>query len=104
MTARQIMMATEREIRAEFQRRVIVDLLGDDPTAGVNLDILRSVLAEFGQDLRVDEILAHAEWLAEAGLVEFAHRDPPVVLRATARCVDVAKGRIVVAGVASRRR
>lgn len=91
---------TSKTPTVEFQRRCIIDMLGQIPDTALNAYILRTALAEVGQDLQVDEIRAHAEWLAAAGLVRFVHRDPPVVLGATARGVDVAKGRIVVAGVA----
>lgn len=93
-------MMDYRKVMTEVRRRYIVDLLGDDPDSGHNVHILCSALAEFGQDVLVDEMVAHANWLAEAGLVEFVHRGPPLVLRATDRGCAVADGKIRVSGVA----
>ena len=94
------MLKSMQQLKAEYRRRCIVDLLGDDPDSGLNVHILSDALAELGQDVRVDEMVAHASWLAEAGLVEFVHRDPPAVLRVTNRGRHVAKGKINVSGVA----
>ena len=89
-----------KQLRAEYRRRCIVDLLGDDPDSGLNVHILSDALAELGEHVRVDEMVSHANWLAEAGLVEVVHRGTPLVLRVTNRGRHVAAGRINVSGVA----
>ncbi|MDE0627424.1 MAG: hypothetical protein OXH99_13565 [Bryobacterales bacterium] len=93
-------MLTAKQLKAEYQRRCTVDLLGEDSDDACNVHILCSALAELGQDVRVDEMVAHANWLAEAGLVEIVHRDPPMTVRATRRGHHVAVGDIDVRGVA----
>ena len=93
-------MLTAKQLKAEYQRRCIVDLLADDPDFGHNVHILCSALAELGQDVRVDEMVDHASWLAQAGLVEIVHRTPPMVVRVTDRGRHVAAGQINVSGVA----
>ena len=89
-----------KKLKTEYQRRCIVDLLGEDPAFGHNVHILRSALAELGQDVQIDEMVAHANWLAEAGLVEFLSQYQPLVLRVTDRGRHVAAGKINVSGVA----
>ena len=86
-------------LRVEYRRRCIVDMLGKSPDHTLNANILRSGMAELGEDVRADDMAALAEWLAAAGLVEFAHRGPPLVLRLTARGLDVAAKRFNVDGV-----
>ena len=87
------------ELRVEYRRRCIVDMLGKSPDATLNAYILRSGMAELGEDVRDDEMAALADWLGAAGLVKFAHRGPPLVLRLTARGRDLAAKRFNVDGV-----
>ena len=96
------MKVSIKEARAKFRRRVIIDLLADDPGGTLNVWILSSVLAEFGEDARAGEVVALADWLAEAELVEIVHRGPPMVLRIADRGERLAQGRIRVDGVADR--
>ena len=97
---KRIMSTFTKKLKAEFQRRCIVDLLGEDPDFGHNIFILSEALADLGQDVQVDQMVAHANWLTEAGLVEIVHRTPPMVLRVTDRGRRVAAGKINVSGVA----
>ena len=92
-------MSSLDKVKTEYHRRLIVDVLGTDPDFPLNASILRGALAEFGQDVQVDQMAALAEWLAGAGLVTFVDRDPPVVLRLTDRGRDLAAGKISVSGV-----
>lgn len=94
------MTTSLKQAAVEFQRRCMIDLLAADPADAINTHILRDALAQFGQDVRADEMAALADWLAEAGLAEFVHKGPPLVLRVTARGEDVAAGRIHIDGVA----
>ena len=91
-----------QELAAEFQRRVIVDLLAGERGHGHNVHVLRHCLAEFGQDVSAGDVIGHANWLAEAELVEIVHRGPPMVLRIAERGTHVAAGRFQVDGVADR--
>ena len=88
------------KVKTEFQRRCIVDLLAADPTDALNIHILSAALTNFGQDVQVDGMVSHTNWLVEAGLAEVVHGGPPIVLRVTDRGQAVAAGRIAVDGVA----
>ena len=85
--------------QVEYQRRCNVDLMGDDPDVACTVHILCSALAELGQYVRVDKMVAHANWLVEASLVEIVHRDSPMVVRMTRRGHHVAVGDINERGV-----
>lgn len=89
-------------LRREFQRRLIVDVLGTNPQLDLNVHILRGALADFREDVPIDALVGHAEWLAGSGLVKFVHREHPVILRLTDRGRDLAAGRISVEGVAEK--
>ena len=82
-----------KQLQAEYQRRCIVDLLGEDPDFGHNVHILCDALADLGQDVQVDQMVAHANWLSEAGLVEIVHRTLRMVLRVAGRGRHVAAAR-----------
>ena len=86
-------------LRVEYRRRLIVDMLGQSPDASLSTSIMRSGMADFGEDVRADEMTALADWLAAAGLVEFVHKGPPLVLRLTDRGRHLAAGRITADGV-----
>lgn len=90
------------EIIDRDQRLRILQVLAEDRGHSHNAHILRSALAALGHDIRVDQVVALANWLAEAGLVEIASEGPPLVVRLTERGLDVAQGRAVVPGVALR--
>ena len=86
-------------LRVEYRRRCIVDMLAKSPDDTLNAYILRSGMAELGEDVRADEMAALAEWLAGAGLVKFVHQGPPLVLRLTDRGRGLAAKRFHVDGV-----
>ncbi len=95
-------MNAAQRLAVEFERRVIVDLLAAERGHGHNVHVLSDALARFGRDVPAGDVVAHANWLAEAGLVTIVRRDPPMVLRIAARGEHVASGRIAVDGVADR--
>lgn len=92
-------MSRLEELRVKYRRRCIVDMLGKSPDAALNAYVLRSGMAELGEDVRDDQMAALADWLAAAGLVKFVHLGPPLVLRLTARGRDLAAKRFHVEGV-----
>ena len=91
-----------QQLGDEFERRVIVDLLAAERGHGHNVQVLSDALARFGRDVPPGDVVDHANWLAEAGLVKIVRRDPPMVLRIAPRGEHVAEGRIAVDGVADR--
>ena len=93
-------MSLLKRLKAEFQRRVIIDLLADDPTDALSVHLLSAALANFGQDVLIGEMIAHANWLAGEELVDVVHRGHPMVLRIADRGRAVAEGSIHVDGVA----
>ena len=93
--------AAEGRATAERRRRIIVDVLAGDAPHAHNTAVLRACLGEFGENAGFEEMDDHAEWLAEAGLVEFTHKSSLVmVVRITDRGRELAAGRIEVDGVA----
>ena len=93
------MTETERMI-AEDQRLRVVQVLAEDPKYSHNADVLRACLAALGHDARIDEVVEVAQWLAAAGLVSVVSEGPPLVVRLTARGLDLARRKTVVQGVA----
>lgn len=83
----------------EDLRLSILQLLGETEGYDLNVNILRSALAELGHRPSLDKLRVEAAWLEEQGLVETHCVGSLVVAKATARGLDVARGQARVPGV-----
>lgn len=85
--------------RQEDRRLVILRFLQEEPDYRLNVSLLQDALDVCGNTASRDQIIADGEWLAEVGLVVMERVGSIPMLRLTERGVDVALGRVTVAGV-----
>lgn len=82
------------------RRLAILRFLEGEPDYSLNTSVLQTALAHIGHGVSRDRVEADCAWLAEQGLAETVALDIPViVVRATARGLDVARGLAVHPGV-----
>jgi hypothetical protein len=77
---------------AKHRRLAILRHLEAIPEYTGNASILQDVLKGLGLASSRDQIVTELSWLREQGLVEFDPRAEFVVVSATARGVDIARG------------
>ena len=95
-------MTDSERLDAERRRRMIVDLLGEDPAGSHSAPVLSAALRELGEPVPADQVDRLLDWLAEEGLVEFVSECEPRPARVTDRGRRVARGDLAVEGVAPR--
>ena len=85
----------------EHQRLVILQALSEDGDYSHNEHVLHSMLAALGHGMSMDALRAQLRWLEDVGLVSIEEvKLVGLLVRITARGVDVAKGFARVDGVA----
>lgn len=89
---------------AEFLRRdvrlVILRLLAEMPAYRSNSSVLTMALERFGHAISRDQVKTELRWLEEQGLLTCEDLDAVLVATLGERGADVAKGRVIVPGIA----
>ena len=87
------------ELCTEDRRLVILRFLAEEPDYRLNTCLLQAALESVGHRASRDLVNADAAWLRELDLVCHEAAGEVLVLKLTARGLDVVQGRAVVPGV-----
>lgn len=85
---------------AEHQRRLILEVLAQQPQYTQNQLLIKQALFMQGQAVSIDKVMTHLAWLAEQGLVTLDSFGGFSVAKLTARGLDVSQGLADVPGIA----
>lgn len=86
-------------VQADLRLRVL-QILADVPMCKANETVVANLLDLYGHAVVRDQLRVELEWLVAQSVVRIDHETPLVVVTATARGVDVAKGRTTLPGIA----
>ena len=95
-------MTDSERLDAERRRRMIVDLLGEDPEGSHSAPVLSAALRQLGEPVHAVQVDRLLDWLAKEGLVEFVSEYEPRPARLTEKGTSVAAGSLRVQGVGER--
>ena len=96
-------MTDGERLAAQRRRRMVVDLLADDPEGSASAFVLSAALNLLGDSAGFEQVDAELGWLAKKGLVKFVHETEELRLaRVTEKGMTVAAGSLHVPGVAKR--
>lgn len=88
------------KFEVSHQRRVVLELLEQDPDYSHNELIIKSALKSLGHSMSTDKLHTELAWLQEQGLITVERIGNLSVARLTARGQDVATGAASVPGIA----
>lgn len=77
---------------SKHRRLTILKFLADSPEYTSNASILVEVCNNFGVTTTRDQVAGEIAWLQENGMVEFEDAGDFIVVTATTRGVEIAKG------------
>ncbi|MGE4501969.1 MAG: hypothetical protein AB7D03_03765 [Thiomicrospira sp.] len=84
----------------EHQRRLILEVLAQQPQYTQNQLLIKQALYMQGQGVSIDKVMTHLAWLAEQGAVTLDSFGGFSVAKLTARGLDIAQGLADVPGIA----
>lgn len=93
-------MKTFAERLLEDQRLVLLRILADLPAYKANSSVLTLAMDSFGHTVSRDYVRGQIAWLAEQRLVAIDDLGPVLLATLTERGLDVARGAVIVPGVA----
>lgn len=88
------------KFEVSHQRRVVLELLEQDPAYSHNELIIKSALKLLGHSMSTDKLHTELAWLQEQGFITVERIGELSVARLTARGQDVATGAAFVPGIA----